>query len=388
MRQFICIFSAFMLLVGCVKNEPLTPGSQGAKAEIAFESPIIAPKTKSVQEISSYPASLDMKVWGFFSDSEYPAVDAVNKTVGSHRYMEGATFTNIGTVWGCNERGYYWQKSGYLHFVAHAPAESENLTSSNVTDEGLQLTGYTVPDNADEDLLVSQVAYSQAKPANPEEGAPLIFDHVLSSLIFRIKSGIFGDRSTNDPERLDTDLRIVKIEILEARATGDFSQQMTSWNNEQMAAASTEKGWIVADDAATKDFVVYDGTATRGLLLTDQYTDLHDIAQAASGYSLTNLILLPQVIKDNVILKVTFDMTHSELAEINGVDVLWLQDQVVKVPLNQCGIDEWLRGHRYVYNLTLSRGKIECSIDTLPWDESEIIESVDGNINHDFNVRD
>lgn len=377
-----------MLLVGCVKNEPLTPGSQGAKAEIAFESPIIAPKTKSVQEISSYPASLDMKVWGFFSDTEYPAVDAENHTVGSHRYIEGATFTNNGTVWGCNERGYYWQKSGYLHFVAHAPAvPSGSLTSSNVTDEGLQLTGYTVPNNADEDLLVSQVAYSQTKPANPEEGAPLIFDHVLSSLIFRIKSGIYGDRSTNDPERLDTDLRIVKIEILKARATGDFSQQMTSWENEQMAAASTEKGWIVADDAETKDFVAYDGTATRGLLLTDQYTDLHDIAQADPGYSLTNLILLPQVIKDDVILKVTFDMTHSELAEINGLDVLWLQDQVVKVPLNQCGIDEWLRGHRYVYNLTLSRGKIECSIDTLPWDEYETLEYLDGNMIHDLNER-
>ena len=137
----------------------------------------------------------------------------------------------------------------------------------------------------------------------------------------------------------------------------------------------------------TKDFVAYDGTATRGLLLTDQYADLHDIAQAASGYSLTNLILLPQVIKDDVILKVTFDMTHSELAEINGVDVLWLKDQVVEVPLNQCGIDEWLRGHRYVYNLTLSRGKIECSIDTLPWDEYETLEYLDGKEIHDLNER-
>lgn len=374
-----------MLLVGCVKNEPLTPGSQGARAEIAFESPIIAPKTKSVQEIADYPDDLSFRVWGFYSQGDTPVIDG---DALANQYIGGAEFAMSGNVWASVDKPYYWFPSAYLHFVAYAPATTKgDLTSSTVTSEGLQLYGYTVPASADEDLMVSQVAYSQTKPANPEKGAPLIFDHVLSSLIFRIKSGIFGDRSTNDLERLDTDLRIVKIEILEARATGDFSQQMTSWNNEQMAAASTEKGWTVADDAETKDFVVYDGTATRGLLLTDQYTDLHDIAQADPGYSLTNLILLPQVIKDNVILKVTFDMTHSELADINGVDVLWLKNQVVKVPLNQCGIDEWLRGHRYVYNLTLSRGKIECSIDTLPWDEYETLEYLDANMIHDLNER-
>ena len=193
MRRFICIVSAFtLLLAGCVKNEPLTSGRQEPKAEIAFESPIVAPKTKSVQEIASgFPTTLDMKVWGFYSESVYPSVNDLRS--GPHRYIEGATFVNEDTVWGCNERGYYWPTSGYLHFVAHAPAiPSGSLTSSNVTDEGLQLTGYTVPDNADEDLLVSQVAYSQTKPANPEDGAPLLFDHALSSILFQVKSGVYG----------------------------------------------------------------------------------------------------------------------------------------------------------------------------------------------------
>ncbi len=389
MRRFICIFSAFtLLLAGCVKNEPLTSGGQEPKAEIAFESPIVAPKTKSVQEIASgFPTTLDMKVWGIFSDSQYPAVDAVNQTVGSHRYMSGARYEYEGAVWGCKERGYYWPHSGYLHFVAHAPAiPAGSLTSSTVTDEGLQLKGYTITDKADEDLMVSQVLYSQGRPKSDDYAAPLVFDHALTSILFQVKSGVYGDRTSADPDRIDTDLRIVKIEVVDARASGDFSQQMTSWNNEQMnspaAAQNPEKGWTVADNAAVKTFVAYEGEQ----MLTDSYQLIHDLPSAASGYSLTNLILLPQEIKDDVKLKVTYDMTHSNLSSINGQENLWLEDEVVEIPMNQCGITEWLRGYRYVYNLTLSLGKIQCSIEALPWDEYETLEYVDGMI-HDLNER-
>lgn len=393
MRRFICIVSAFtLLLAGCVKNEPLTSGWQESKAEIAFESPIVAPKAKSVQEIvSGFPTTLDMKVWGFYSETQYPAVDAINHTVGSHNYMLGAHYINEGAVWGCSDRGYYWPHSGYLHFVAFAPATpAGGLTASDVTDQGLQLTGYTVPDEADEDLLVSQVAYTQTKPANPEEGAPLLFDHALSSIAFQVKSGIYGDRTSVDSERIDTDIRVVKIEVVDARARGDFSQQMTTWNNEQMsspaAAQNPEKGWTVADNAAVKTFVAYDNTESpltragnagelgsgswlRGQLLTDEFESIHDLYEVEEGYSLTNLILLPQILKDNVVLRVTYDVTHSKMADINGVEDIWVQDRVVEVQLNECGILEWLRGHRYCYNLTISLDKIECTTDVSQWDD-------------------
>ena len=369
MRRFICIVSAFtLLLAGCVKNDPLTSGWQGAKAEFAFGSPIVAPKAKSVQEIvSGFPTTLDMKVWGFYSETQYPAVDAINHTVGSHNYMLGAHYINEGAVWGCSDRGYYWPHSGYLHFVAFAPATpAGGLTASDVTDQGLQLTGYTVPDGADEDLLVSQIAYSQTKPANPEEGAPLLFNHALSSIAFQVKSGIYGDRTSVDPERerIDTDIRVVKIEVVNARARGDFSQQMTTWNNEQMDEAETEKGWTVAEDALVKTFTAY---SKRGQILTDVYAPIHDI-DPEDGFNLTNLMLLPQIVKDNVILRVTYDVTNSQMADINGKEA-WVEDRTVEVQLNECGILEWLRGHRYCYNLTISLDKIECTTDVSQWDD-------------------
>lgn len=44
-----------MLLVGCVKNDPVTPDWQGPEAEIAFECPIVGAKAKSVSEIKLAP---------------------------------------------------------------------------------------------------------------------------------------------------------------------------------------------------------------------------------------------------------------------------------------------------------------------------------------------
>ena len=385
MRRFICIFSAFtLLLAGCVKNEPLTSGGQETKAEIAFESPIVAPKTKSLQQVLNYPSNLNFKVCGFYSQGYGPIIDGASIL---NKYIDGAEFGRSGNVWAGLDKPYYWFPSAYLHFVAYAPSRlSGSLLSSTVTAEGLQLNGYTVPDEANEDLMVSQIAYKRSKPAIAGEGSPLVFDHALTSILFQVKSGVYGDRTSADPDRIDTDLRIVKIEVVDARASGDFSQQMTSWNNEQMnspaAAQNPEKGWTVADNAAVKTFVAYEGEQ----MLTDSYQLIHDLPSAASGYSLTNLILLPQEIKDNVKLKVTYDMTHSNLSSINGQENLWLEDEVVEIPMNQCGITEWLRGYRYVYNLTLSLGKIQCSIEALPWDEYETLEYVDGMI-HDLNER-
>lgn len=366
MRRFICIVSAFtLLLAGCVKNEPLTSGRQEPKAEIAFESPIVAPKAKSVQEVLNYPADLNFKVWGFYSAGDYPEVDAMNSCI-LNPYMQGVTYAKAGDVWSVvGDEKYFWFHSGYLHFVAHAPAvPAGSLTSSTVTDEGLQLNGYTITDKADEDLMVSQVLYSQGRPKSDDYAAPLVFDHALSSIAFQVKSGIYGDRTSVDPERIDTDIRVVKIEVVNARARGDFSQQMTTWNNEQMDEAETEKGWTVAEDALVKTFTAY---SKRGQILTDVYAPIHDI-DPEDGFNLTNLMLLPQIVKDNVILRVTYDVTNSQMADINGKEA-WVEDRTVEVQLNECGILEWLRGHRYCYNLTISLDKIECTTDVSQWDD-------------------
>ena len=345
---------------------------------VAFDCPIVGLKAKSVLEVKQYPDNLNFKVWGFYSEDGYPTVSGGTL---QKLYMDGAEYANEGTVWGAvGLKNYYWQKNGYLHFVAYAPAAPENLVASSVTAEGLQLSGYTIPDNADEDLLISKVAYQCTNPG-PGVGAPLLFEHALSSITFKVKSDIYGDRSNVDPQRVDTDLRITKIEILQVRAEGDFSQQMTSWNNEQMDAPAVEKGWMVDESASTKDFTAYSAVkaSTTGVVLTDQFQDCHDteITDADTQW-LTNLLLLPQQIKDDVILKVTYDMTHSNLADINGsAEPVWITGQTKTIKLNECGVAEWLRGNRYCYYITLSLNKIQCSTEVVEWDSYETLENLE-----------
>lgn len=373
-----------MLLVGCVKNDPVTPDWQGPEAEIAFECPVVGPKMKSVAEVANYPADLNFRVWGYYSEGETPTVDTQNQAM-KITYIDGAEFACEGAVWGATgAKNYYWPKNGYLHFLGYAPSGA-TVEAAAVTDRGLQLTGYTVPAAADEDFLVSQVSYAQTDPG-AGVGAPIVFDHALSSIVFKVKSGIYGDRTTDDPDRIDTDLRVTKIELVGLKNTGNFDQAMTTWtDNEQMtspsAAQNPEKGWSGQSGSVTYTGYSSAVAGTVGLVLTDTPQFIHDrtLAVGDTDHELTNLILLPQVLSsnENAVLRVTYDMTHSNYADINGETELWVTNQVAEIKLKDCGISEWLRGYRYTYNITVMLNKIYCTTDVDNWYDTVYYQEYD-----------
>ena len=393
-----------MLLVGCVKNEPLTPDLREAKAEIAFECPLVAPKLKSVAEVTEYPANLDFKVWGFFSEGTVPEV--VDNLV-QHKYIPGVAFTQQGGLWGAagGADKYYWPTSGYLNFFAYAPASPKgNPSSTTITGRGMLIKNYTVPDEADEDLMVSRAAIAQEKPLDQSIGSPLLFDHVLTSLMFNVRSGVYGDRSEPDPdpERIDTDIRVTKVEVLGLYAKGNFSQLIADWNADLQTDVSTWR-WFEYDNSVRKDYVAYDQTYTplepvgepgqpavgdweAGTLLTGEYQALHDrtLSPEEEDYlSLTNLIVLPQTIPDDAVLRVTYDMTHSTFAGVNGADTpLWILDRVATKPLKECGVTSWNLGCRYTYNITIGLNKIECTTYMTDWPDD--LQKESGTSSEDF----
>ena len=336
-------------------------GMQESQVAIAFDCPVVSPKLKSSLEVNQYPDDLDFKVWGFYS-----ATGQVNISNGQVEtlYMNGAAFGYEGSVWGGIDKQYYWPKNGYLHFVAFAPKDAV-VDASAVTDQGLQLTGYETEGN--EDLLVSKVSYACTNPG-AGFGAPILFEHALTSIAFKVNSDIFGNRDNEDPDRIDTDLRVTMIRVLGASFRGNFRQQMSDWDNDQMtspsAAVNPEKGWT-PDYNSTMHYVAYSAQnpSSAGVVLTDEFQFCHDMAvpaQYEQTHALTNLILLPQEISDDVVLEVTYDMTHSNM---DG----WVTDQVKTVKLNECGVEEWLRGTRYCYYITLSLNKIKCSAGVVEW---------------------
>lgn len=371
MKRFICIFSAFMLLVGCVKNDPVTPGWRGPKAEIAFECPVVGSLTKSAYELTDYPDALDFRVWGYYSTGNVPVVTGDGL---EGLYIDGAEFSKQGDTWASSQGKYYWPANGNLHFLGYAPSDAA-VISADVTKRGLQLAGYTVPPTADQDLLVSQVLYAQTNQG-AGIGAPIVFDHALTSIVFKVRSGIYGDRTLEEPDRVDTDLRVTKIELLNMWNTGNFDQSMTTWNQEQMTSPTDpvdpEIGWINRSGGET--YAGYDCAVpgNDGFVLTGDYQPVHDKVDAGADYTLTNLILLPQKFSVghnvNAKLRVTYDMTHSDYAENNGEDgELWVTGQVAEIALKDCGVLEWYRGYRYTYNITVLLNKIQCTVSLQSW---------------------
>lgn len=379
MRQIICIFSAFALLIGCVKIDPTTTTGQESEAVIAFDCPILGPKTKSVAEYADYPDHLDFNVLAFYSEDQQPEFgikDAEQGELNNNRmlgkYIDDARFSKAegSNVWEAfGDKKYYWPHSGYLHFVAYAPAEAKShFTQVLVTNYGLLLRHYNVPDAANEDLMVSRFVLSQTRPNVQEEAVPLLFDHVLASLTFNVRSGIYGDRTVADPNRVDTDLRIKKIEVRGVYAEANFSQFMglPPWDDEKVEGSSSWR-WLDYDYNVVKNFTAFNGTSSK---LTGDYQPIHDrvLSTDEEEYlSLTNLMLLPQDIEPSAVLRVTYDITHSNLDEINGGENVWVENLVKEVPLRDCGVLSWNCGHRYTYNLTLSLDRIECSTEVEEW---------------------
>ena len=373
MRQFICIFSAFALLIGCVKIDPTTTTGQESEAVIAFDCPIVAPKVKSVEEFRSYPDDLHFRVWGYYSESNAQHILSNSLTM----YMNGAEFSKQGDTWASVGKNYYWPKSGYLDFVAYAPATLQvALTDANPTfktisgQDYVQFGKYTVPDKADEDLLISDVEYGCTRPGVGDAGAPLRFNHVLSSVVFKVNSSIYGDRDNVDPNRVDTDLRVTKIEILQVRSRGILNVNMRT----NKKSCTTFEGVTLK-----KDFTGYNSDT--GTVLTDEFQFCHDMQIApekVGTHSLTNLILLPQRLLDDVVLRVTYDMTNSTMSEANGTnEEVWIKDQVKTIKMNECGVTEWEVGTRYCYNISLGLNKIQCSAEVSDWSITDITTDVE-----------
>ena len=383
---------ASVALVSCVKNEPTVQVAE--QDEISFADPIMAPSVKSVFELKKFPTDKTFKVWAAFTQ-ETAASSDLDQKWGTYEYMEDVEVSyNVGkTAWMATTGKYYWPTNGYLTFVAYGPSTAK-VSAQDVTGTGLGLT-YAVSANADEDFLVSEVAYDRKKTdnnvatgwngENDYQGAEIVFKHALSSIVFKIKSGVYGDgdRTGADKTLPYTDLRVTKVELLNVQNKGVFNQAMTSWENEQMVDdkddVNLEKGWTLAPDSAESDYVAYEATDTdKGLVLTGDLQLIHDKTvdnEDTDSLALTHLIVLPQEIApasaapatDGVILKITYDLRNSNMA-----DDTWITGQVALRnlnlnPLANKGVTEWLRGYRYTYNVTLTLDEITFDPEVSAW---------------------
>lgn len=345
-KFFMFAAMASVALVSCVKNEPTAPIAD--QDELTFEVPVLAPAVKSVTETVEGAFTSDFTVWGYFTENQQTAF------APSALYMDGVNIKLTDGVWKSSEGKYYWPNNGYLTFVGYAPSTA--IGTYAVGNNGLNITGYTVGAAANEDLLVSKISYNNTKPKADgnhdtpaySDGAEIVFEHALSSIQFTVKTTaeIVGANYT---------LVVKKISILNAESKGNFAQVLDATSNQMEPSTAANDGWTPQNVPAT--YVAYEGATGLTLTADAQYTNADDEQSANT----TDLILLPQVIGDNVKLEVQYTLKNASMGTAAAIL------QTTTVDLDESTVNQWLRGKRYTYNITVKLDEITFDPEVSAW---------------------
>lgn len=349
-KFFMFAAMASVAFASCVKNEPVV--SVAEQAEIAFDAPLLAPAVKSVAETTT--ATLpNFKVWGYFTAT---AVQSFSLTFSDATALSNSLYMNgveIGkdahNIWKSTDKKYYWPVNGSLTFLACAPSSVANVS---VASNGLNIKDYVVGQKADQDLLVSKVAYGVNKKDHANNGgAPIVFEHALSSILFKVKT-------TDDIVDNNYTLTVKKISLKGVVSTGSFAQKLDAQEHNMKPSTAENNGWTAG--TTMQDYVAYENAT--GITLTK------DLQSTTTGENLTDLILLPQVLTDDTEVEVVFTLKNATMTG-NAIE------QTLTAKLAQGSTQQWLRGKRYVYNLTIGLQEITFAPQVSPWVAGTIYES-------------
>ena len=322
-RLFFMAFAG-VALASCVNETVSDVEQKDEKALIAFDTPLLYNNSESRANVFgeykgftydgntfSYPKTEDFVVYSNVYLGEFSGWDTSNNywttpniTV-SHR--ENANGWRAETL-------YYWPYGKKLTFAAYSPADltpfksyNEGTKTGTVEDgynpstlsidydaDGLSITGFKVPDDPtyQYELLYSERSYNNSANQSGEyNGAPISFRHALSSVHFALKKDV------------DIDVKLKKIEVLGAKAMGDFNEHVDETNP---IVYSSAPAWTNQSDPT--DYVAYDSKTTTGIEFP-QLTAEHvvGLSNTVADDEAHSLLLLPQMLQGhNVKLKVTY----------------------------------------------------------------------------------
>ena len=208
MKKCFVFVAALAALVACSKNE-LVPSVNEIESEITFN---VAPQVKSSSDFNTS--------WNFYSTAYYldnTKTWAANSSASSS-YINNSliSWDNTASVWRNADTKYYWPKDGKLTFFAwtclsessdnienawqvgnanYGKSEFEvatpNATVSVNNTDGVKVSGYSVLDNLNYDLLVADIKADQTSNSSSvyyREGVPTLFRHKLSNVLFTVKT--------------------------------------------------------------------------------------------------------------------------------------------------------------------------------------------------------
>ena len=343
------IFAALaaMAVAACAKSETGPYGN--SSQEIVFDAPVVSAATKSAADDTVFPKDQAFNVYAHYYPELYTAFNE------GQPYMQNVTVTydedkGINGSWTSVGKQYYWPNQGTLTFAAYSPISGVGEVTYD--ENGFTFKDFVVNDNPEDqiDLLFSERSYNQtySNQIDPNPyyyGVQINFLHALSSIVFKIKT---------DDMLTGYSFKVRKIELLNVLNKGTFDQGLPIMGTNQITPAPAYDDWN-CDHDTRQDYTILDTD-----LIVNSSVPVRVINDRAS-----DLILIPQALSHdeyNVCVKVIYDYTHSGMAE--GT---YITNNESVTPLSTNVVEDWLRGKRYIYTLTLGLNEIRFSPKVETW---------------------
>ena len=362
MKKFFFIAAiASAALVSCTKNEVITVADQH---EITFSAPVVGPQTKAQYgEIGvNYNASEHFGVYAVHTPEELTTWAAGSLYMGTPNATGAAEGLEVLKAAGENywapTAPYYWPKEGYLSFAAYSPIDVTGTVTYGAT--GLSVLGHTVSANTAEhvDFMYAPRVYNRQSSTEETndvngaagnkhnyEGVNILFNHAMSSIVFKVARAKDIDATTV--------ISLNRLTITKPCMTADFAETITD--------GATYKASPVWSNFTnnTENLVTYNVPVALTTTLKEYVNKTGEVDN--------DVILIPQDITND--MDVIIDYT---IFTPGGHSV----EQKTKIDLNATGRPtKWEIGKRYTYNITI--GLDEVIFDPAVTDWSDVDPETD-----------
>ena len=377
-RLFLAALAG-VALASCVTDKEYDVPAQNENIKIAFDSPVMYDNDTRANyygEIGNitygtttytYPRDENFQIYavehvGDFAGWSAATTAAFNDTpISRDQNLDGWAPKNNGSY-------YYWPSGKKMSFAACSPADLEQSVSRTYGADGLTITNFKVPAVGQQyDLMFSQrtvnnTSSSMIQGADKYSGVPILFQHALSSIHFSIMNSS-GENVV-----------LKQISVYGIHDTATFKENISENNSDYTQyerGTNVDPTWTntntVAEITDANPYVAFTGSLT--FPASAQYIS-SILSEDTTNPSINHaLLLLPQELSDNAVLKVDYT--------VNGSDAHKIVKLNSAVDQSDQNITEWEMGTKYTYRLyysaaSASQDKIYFSPSSDSWEDAGV----------------
>ena len=319
--------AAMMLFQSCQESMTVNTveGRRDSSTEIRFSSYLGGMTRASRTTGQSFVSGDRMEVYGIQKASDGSLGKLFNKQVVESNGAEIWTYSPAK----------YWEKNSSYEFYAIFPYSAAN--SFNFDSKLFSVSEFTVNDVTDDqvDVMIAQRVTNH----QPYNVVNFIFSHILANVNFYVK--VSNEFNTTGIDQI----LVTNFDVTGLYSKGAFAQ--TGWNSNTFAGTWTPDVESVYDMPKVADVV-------------------YNVADSKPKTLISDLLLLPQVMNDDAVIKIAFKLIYSDGSESMYERTVQLKN-IVGMKGNQAvTLAQWDPNSRYNYTIAINPSLTEHGGTHLP----------------------